>query len=132
MARGRHAKPSGLLSRLLPGRAARRRAVAERERALVRAHFDEVHRLRSVGTVLAAQAATASARARQAEATAVAARAEIADLRAETGALRDELVRLREEVLWAWTAGRLRETPAVDRAPDRMPARVIDLREATG
>lgn len=128
MARGRHAKPSGLLSRLFPGRAARRRAVAERERALVRAHFEEVHRLRSVGTALAAQAATASARAKRAEEAALAARAELADLRAETGALRDELTRLREEVLWAWAAGRLPGAAV----PDRMPARVIDLREATG
>jgi cell division protein FtsB len=131
MARGRHAKPSGLLSRLFPGRTARRRAAAERERARVRALHDEVLRLRAVGTALAAEAATAAARARRAEESAAAARAEIADLRAESGALRDELARLREEMLWAWADGRLPAVPAVPAAAPE-PARVIDLREAAG
>jgi chromosome segregation ATPase len=128
MARGRHAKPSGLLSRLFPGRAARRRAAAEQERALLRELRYEVDRLRSVGTVLAADAATAAARARRAEEQALAARAEVHDLRAETDSLRGEVARLREEVLWAWAEGRLTAAPA----EQAEPARVIDLREATG
>ena len=42
MARGRHAKPSGLLSRLFPGRTARRRTQLEQDRALVRQLRDTV------------------------------------------------------------------------------------------
>jgi hypothetical protein len=124
MARGRHVKPSGLLSRLFPGREGRRRTELQQDRALVRQLRDEMLRLRGVGAALAADAAMAAARARRAEEQAVAARADVADLRAETGALRDELARLREEVLWAWAGGR----PSIAAAA---PARVIDLREAS-
>lgn len=127
MSRGRHAKPSGLLSRLFPGRAARRRAAAEAERALLRELRYEVDRLRSLGTMLAADAAAASARAHRAEEQARAARAEVHDLRVETDSLRGEVARLREEVLWAWAEKRM-----PTQAPMQEPvAQVIDLREAS-
>lgn len=127
MARGRHAKPSGLLSRLFPGRAARRRAAAEAERSLLHGLRVEVDRLSRIGIGLAAQAAEASARAQRAEAQACAARAEVEDLRAETGSLRAEVATLREEMLWAWADGRL---PAPGKA--QTEGTVIDLRESTG
>lgn len=128
MARGRHAKPSGLLSRLFPGRAARRRTALEAERRLLGELRFEVDRLSRIGIGLAAQAAEAAARAQRAEEQALAARAEVEDLRAETGSLRTEVARLREEMLWAWAEGRL---PVVA-APAEREGKVIDLREATG
>lgn len=106
MSRGRHAKPSGLLSRLFPGRAARRRAAAEAERALLRELRHEVDR---------------------AEEQARAARAEVHDLRVETDSLRSEVARLREEVLWAWADERMPAQPAAQEPV----AQVIDLREAS-
>jgi hypothetical protein len=97
----------------------------------VQAHFDEVNRLRTVGTALAAQAAEASVRSRRAEQEAAALRAELADLRSDTAVLREELARLREEVLWAWAEGRLPIAHAAP-SPAQADARVIDLREHTG
>lgn len=132
MARGRHVKPSGLLSRLLPSRTARRRTQLEQDRALVRQLRDELLRLRGVGTALAADATMAAARARRAEEQALVARAEVADLRAETAVLRDELARLREDVLWTWAGGRSSTATSTATSPvSAVPARVIDLREAS-
>lgn len=118
MARGRHARPSGLLARLFPGRAARRRAETARERALLRELHYEVVRLRRLGAEQAGEAARAGVRARRAEEQAQAAH-EAAQL------LRTEVARMREELLWAWAEGRL---PAAPIAPS---AKVIDLREAS-
>ena len=121
MARGRHAKRSSLLSRLFPGRAARRRAEAERERALLRSLHYEVHRLQGLLPEQASTAARADIRARRAEEHVQAAVA-------ETTALRTEVARLREELLWAWAEGRLPAAPIA--AP--VEGKVIDLREAAG
>lgn len=145
MARGRHAKRSGLLSRLFPGVSFRRRATAQRERILLRELRYEVERVRSLGDLFAAEAAAAAARAERAEEQALAARAETDALRAETEALRTdtdvlradtealraEVARLREELVWAWAAGKLPAAQAPASA-DQQPARVIDLREASG
>jgi chromosome segregation ATPase len=112
----RHARRSGLLSRLLPGRTRRREAEA-RQRALLRSVADELrHGRAAADAALAAQAAAteaALARARAAE-TALA-------------ELRTEVARLREELLWAWAEGRLPSASLVDDLP---AARVIDLRGA--
>ncbi len=99
MARARHAKPSGLLSRLLPGRTARREA-ARRQAVLLRQLADELQHLRAVADAQALLAQQAQEQARLAEERAALARAEGAALRAE-------LTRLREELLWAWAEGRL-------------------------
>lgn len=131
MARGRHAKPSGLLSRIVPGWTSRRRATAERERMLLRELRYEVERVRSLGALFAADAAAAAARAQQAEEQALAARAEAQALRTEVGALRADVARMREELVWAWAEGRLPATPVAP-SVERTPARVIDLREAAG
>ena len=120
MARGRHAKRSSLLSRLFPGRAARRRAEAERQRDLLRSLQYEVHRLQGLLTSTAGAAARADVRAQRAEEHVQAAVA-------EATALRTEVARLREELLWAWAEGRL---PAAPIAPPAA-GKVIDLREAS-
>jgi hypothetical protein len=118
MARPRHAKPSGLLARLFPGRAARRRSAVLRD-VLLRQVADELRHVRAVADQHAAAAADADWRAQVAERAAEAARAATADLRAE-------VARLREELLWAWAEGRL---PTAAVTP---PARVVDLRGAVG
>lgn len=104
----------------MPGRAARRRAEAERQRDLLRSLQYEVHRLQGLLTSAAGAAAGADARARRAEEHVQAAVAEATALRTEVG-------RLREELLWAWAEGRL---PAAPIAPPA-DATVIDLREAS-
>jgi hypothetical protein len=123
MSRGRHAKPSGLLSRLFPGRAARRRAEAERERALLRELHYEVHRLRGLLAENASTAAMAAVRAKRAE-------EQVRAVLAESVALRTEVSRLREELLWAWAEGRLPAAPLAPSSSDQ--GRVIDLRQAAG
>ena len=114
MARGRHRRRSGLLSRLLPRRRARFDAVAA-----------ETARLRRLSEAAAATATAALVRAAAAQDAAAAAEARA--LRAETGlasvltelaALRTELAALREELVWAFAERRAEAQPAV-----------IDLRE---
>jgi hypothetical protein len=128
MARGRHAKPSGLLSRLFPRRTSRREA-ARQQRTLLRQVADELHHLRGLVDAQAAAAALAEQRARLAEEQA-------AEARVATAALRVEVARLREELLWAWAEGRLPAASLTDglaEAPTGVPGEtVIDLREATG
>jgi hypothetical protein len=123
MARGRHARPSGLLSRLFPGRAARREA-ARLQRVLLRQVADELHHLRTLADAHATAAAQAEERARQAEERAAAAAS-------ATEALRVEVARLREELLWAWAESRLPATSPSDGLAEPA-ARVIDLREVAG
>jgi hypothetical protein len=117
MARARHAKPSGLLARLLPGRTARREA-ARRQQALLRQLGEELRHLREVADTHAAAAAAAEVRAREAELRA-------AQAQAATAQVQEEVLRLREELLWAWAAGRL-PTPEAVRGSG---ATVIDLRD---
>lgn len=122
MSRGRHSRRSGLLVRVLPGRAAaaaRHRAEAEasRDRELLWDLRGEVARLRLLAAQTAGRASDADGRARRAEEHALAAYR-------ESTALRDEVSRLREELLWAWAEGRLPEAPL---AP---LARVVDLRDS--
>lgn len=114
MARGRHRRRSGLLSRLLPRRRARLDAVAV-----------ETVRLRRLTEAAAATATAALVRAAAAQDAAAA--AEVRALRAETdlatvltemAALRAELAALREELVWAFAERRAEVKPAV-----------IDLRE---
>ena len=124
MARGRHAKRSSLLSRLLPGRAARRRADADRQRELLRSLHYEVHRLQGLLTEQAATAARADVRARRAE-------EHVTVVVEESKALRTEVARLREELLWAWAEGRLPAAPIAPPA-EAEGGRVIDLREVAG
>lgn len=119
MARGRHVRRNGLLARLWPGRADRRRAQQVRERIALAELWElrgEVIRLRTLGTQLAGRAAEAGARARRAEDRVAAVEAELADVRAE-------LLELREHAVWAWSAQRVRE------AAEQAPATVIDLRD---
>jgi hypothetical protein len=113
-------KRSGLLSRLIPGRAARLRARVEQDRArdLLRQLRYEVERVRSLAATHARDAAAASARARRAE--------------EQVLALGVEVARLREELLWAWAEGRLPAAPIAPPAAEVRAglARVIDLRDA--
>ena len=121
MARGRHARRTGLLARLLPGREARRRA-AEQQRVLLRQVADELRHLRA-----AADAQTAAAAAAQERAAAAEERARVAET--ALASLRAEVERLREELLWAWAEGRLPAASLTDDlVPEQEPARVIDLR----
>ena len=120
MARGRHAKRSGLLARLLPGRAARREA-ERRQAVLLRQVADELRHLRALADAHASAAAAAEARAAAAEEQAAVARSAVATLSSE-------VARLREELLWAWAEGRLPAATLVDGLEPR--AQVIDLREA--
>lgn len=122
MARARHAKPSGLLARLFPGRTARREA-ERRQRILLRQLADELQHLRLVADLHAEAALQAEERARQAEERAAAAQA-------TTDALRVEVSRMREELLWAWAEGRL---PAASPPKGLVEpqARVVDLRDAS-
>lgn len=123
MSRGRHARRTGLLARLTPGRTARRLA-AQHQRTLLRQVADELRHLRALADTFAAAAAAAEARAREAEACARAAEA-------ATGALRAELARLREELLWAWAEGRLPAASLTDGLDGaQVQHRVIDLRSA--
>ena len=117
MARARHAKPSGLLARLLPGRTARREA-ARRQQVLLRQLADELRHLREVADAHAARAALAEARAREAEARAH-------EAVVASAAVQAELLHLREELLWAWAAGRLPSPEAVRSSGTR----VVDLRD---
>jgi hypothetical protein len=120
MARGRHAKRSGLLSRLFPGRTARRLA-EERQRVLLRQVAAELRHLSELADVQAAAAERAERRALAAEERARAAEQSAAQLRLE-------LARLEEELLWAWAEGRL---PAASLVDDLEPwGTVIDLRGA--
>jgi hypothetical protein len=121
MARGRHARRTGLLARLLPGRAARRAAAAQ-QRVLLRQVADELRHLRGLADAHADAAAGAEERARVAEQRALAAETATASLRAE-------VARLREELLWAWAEGRL---PAASLTADLTEPghRVVDLRSA--
>ncbi|HWH29495.1 MAG TPA: hypothetical protein VNU26_11115 [Mycobacteriales bacterium] len=121
MARGRHAKRSGLLARLLPGRAARREA-ARRQAVLLRQVADELRHLRELADAHAAAAAAAEARAAAAEQQAAVAQRALATLRTE-------VARLREELLWAWAEGRLPAATLVDGLEPG--ATVIDLRAAS-
>lgn len=119
MARGRHVRRNGLLARLFPGRADRRRAEQVRERIALAELWElrgEVIRLRTVGTQLAGRAAEAGARARRAEDRVTAVEAELAVLRAE-------VVELREQLVWTWSEQRVLE------AAEQVPAPVVDLRE---
>lgn len=113
MARGRHARRTGLLARLLPGREARRRAAAQ-QRVLLRQVADELRHLRATADAHAAAAAAAQERALAAESA--------------TAQLRAEVARLREELLWAWAEGRLPAAALTDGPAD--PPKVIDLRSA--
>lgn len=121
MSRGRHAKRSGLLARLMPGRTARREA-ARRQAVLLRQVADELRHLRELADAHAAAAAAAEARAAAAEQRA-------ADAQSALDSLRTEVARLREEVLWAWAEGRLPSASLVDGLEP--PAKVIDLRAAS-
>jgi hypothetical protein len=123
MARARHAKPSGLLSRLFPGRYARREQ-ARRAQVLLRQMAAELRHLREHADAQALAAALADERARAAEQRAAAAQA-------ATVALQAEVARLREELLWAWAEGRLPTASATSPAGEAPAATVIDLREAS-
>ena len=119
MARAKHARRSGLLARLLPGRTARR-AAAE-QRTLLRQVAAELR-------LLSAAADAAEVRATAAEARATAAERRAAAAESATAQLRTEVARLREELLWAWAEGRLPAASLTDGLVD--PPRVIDLRSA--
>lgn len=112
MARGRHAKRSGLLARLWWRRP--RPVVAPVDDGRLRALEGEVSRLRVLGIAHAAAAASADVRARRAEEQLAAARSELAGVRADLASLREELV-------WAFAERKL-----VDAAPV-----VVDLRDGT-
>lgn len=114
MARGRHRRRSGLLSRLLPRRRARLDALAA-----------ETARLRRLTEVGAATATAALIRAVSAQDAAAAAQlraeraeASLAAVLAQATALRAELAALREELVWAFAERRAEVAPPV-----------IDLRE---
>ena len=118
MARGRHRRRSGLLSRLLPGRRRSRLALLEAQ----------TRQLRELADTSAATAAAALVRAAAAHDVALAAQlraaraeAELSSARDEVVALRADLAALREELVWAFAEGRM---------PVTAPA-VIDLREGS-
>ncbi|HVM26601.1 MAG TPA: hypothetical protein VM433_02900 [Mycobacteriales bacterium] len=125
MARPRHAKRSGLLARLFPGRTARREA-ADRQAALLRLVAAELRHLRELADAHAESAARAEARA-------LAAEEQAAQAAQVTATLRTEVARLREELLWAWAEGRLPAAAGISHGLVDAPAdaKVIDLR-ATG
>ena len=128
MSRGRHAKRSGLLSRLWPAR--RRRPVRARTSPAPVSTLDdtaavdavlagrlhglegELSRLRVLGIAHAAAAASADVRARRAE--------------EQLGAVRAELAALREELVWAFAESRL---PVAASTPGSVPGIVVDLRD---
>jgi hypothetical protein len=128
MARGRHRRRSGLLSRLLPRR--RRSRVALLQITVLEG---ELSRLRVLADATAATAAAALVRsagaadaAAAAEQRAVRAEAELTSAREEVVALRADLAALREELVWAFAARRA----DVD-ADGRVSPAVIDLRESS-
>jgi hypothetical protein len=129
MARGRHARRSGLLSRLWPRRRCSRVALLEHD----------VARLRALNTAAADAATTALRRAAAAADTAAAAdvraaaaaqSAVLAELRAqraeaaltsardEVVGLRGELVALREELVWAFAEAKVPVPQVVDLRDD--------------
>lgn len=114
MARGRHARRSGLLARLWPGR---RRARHVRTDALVAERLAaleaEAVQLRALAHQSAEVAVAALRRASRAEEQAAAVTQEVAGLRADLAVLREELV-------WTFARGQVEAAP-----------RVVDLR-ATG
>lgn len=114
MARGRHRRRSGLLSRLLPRRRSRLDALAA-----------ENARLRRLTEVAAATATAALVRAVAAQDAAAAAEvraqradADLTSVLAEMAALRADLAALRGELVWAFAERRA-----------EVKAGVIDLRE---
>ena len=116
MARGRHRRRSGLLSRLRLRRRPRLDAL-ERETARLR-------RLTEAGAATATaalvRAAAAQDAALAAEARAVRAEASLASVLTELTTLRTELAALREELVWAFAERRAEVAPGV-----------IDLRDRT-
>lgn len=122
MARGRHRRRSGLLSRLLP----RRRRLSRLE-----ALQTETARLRALADAAAATASAALVRAaaaddlaRAADLRAFAAQTALGSARDEILALRADLAALREELVWAFAAGRAEARAAEEPT-------VIDLREGS-
>ncbi|TAL23727.1 MAG: hypothetical protein EPN99_03875 [Frankiales bacterium] len=122
MARGRHRRRSGLLSRLLPRRRRLSRLEALRaETARLRGLADAAAATASAALV---RAAAADDRARAADLRAFAAQAALGSAHDEILGLRADLAALREELVWAFAAGR-----AEARAAE--PPAVIDLREGS-
>jgi hypothetical protein len=114
MARGRHRRRSGLLSRLRPRRRSRLDALT--------AEAVRWRRLTEVGAATATaalvRAVAAQDAAAAAELRAVRAEAAAAALLTELSSLRGELAALREELVWAFAERRAEARPEV-----------IDLRE---
>lgn len=114
MARGRHRRRSGLLSRLRP----RRRSRLD----LLAAENARLRRLTEAGAATATaalvRAAAAQDAAAAAEARAIRAEEMLASVLREMAALRTELATLREELVWSYAERRAEVAPTV-----------IDLRE---
>jgi hypothetical protein len=135
MARGRHRRRSGLLSRRLPRR---RRVVAPQPsvRAELERLESELQRQRGLAATTAQTAAAALVRAGRAEdlaalavSRAAAAEQELSTAHGELAGLRADLASLREELVWAFAERRL---PIEAPAPSASSAAVVvDLREST-